>query len=109
MNKKKKRTYITDHALMRYMQRVHNINVEKYREEMHSDEIEAMVKAGAQTVKIDGFTFICKEGRIVTTYEGRTVKGRGLKNPRKRRRNDKRSGGGTHRSNKRRAKAFRKE
>lgn len=82
---------------MRYMQRVHNIDIEKYREEMHSDELEAMVATGAEAVKIEGFTFVCKGGRIVTTWEGRNIKGKGIKK-RKRRQNEKRSPGGSHRS-----------
>lgn len=102
---KKKHAYITDHALMRYMQRVHNVDVEAYREEMHSPELETAVKSGARRVQIDGFSFKCKEGKIVTTWnrnhDGRDGYGKALAKPRKRRLNDKRGGGGSHRSKKR--------
>jgi len=57
---------ISDHALLRYVERVLEIDVEKLRNHLLSKEIRCAIEAGAKSVTIDGIKFIVQGKTIVT-------------------------------------------
>lgn len=57
---------ISDHALLRYMERVMGFDVEVVRKKMLKPEVISAVDAGAASVKIDGLEMKIKE-RVITT------------------------------------------
>lgn len=66
---KKPRHAVTDHALLRYLERAHGIDFEKLRREI-GRRIDAAVEGheGVIAVNMDGVTFrIDAESRVVTT------------------------------------------
>lgn len=60
---------VTDHALLRYIERVMEVDVEQLRENILTDNIKNALKAGATGVKVDGICFIAKEGVLVTVLD----------------------------------------
>ena len=54
--------YITDHALVRYMERVKGIDVEAIRSEMVSEELVLGLHAGVRKCFIAGFEWRCAGG-----------------------------------------------
>jgi hypothetical protein len=57
---------ISDHALLRYMERVMGFDVEVVRKKMLKPEVVSEINAGAQSVKIDGLEMKIRE-RVITT------------------------------------------
>lgn len=72
---------VSDHALLRYIERVLEINVEGLRSEILSDNVRAALKSGATGVTVSGVKFVAKDGVIVTTLDAsmrpkrKTIKG----------------------------------
>lgn len=62
------RPRVSDHAVLRFLQRKYGFDVEAVRQ-----KIDAMagpaIKAGALTLKVDGVSFVLRGGRVVTTLE----------------------------------------
>lgn len=56
---------ISDHAVLRFMQRCHGIDVEAYRRELAA-RVENAIAAGATSVKVAGFVFHIKGGVLAT-------------------------------------------
>jgi len=102
----RKHTYISDHAVMRYMERAMGFDMNDIRERMHSDSLKAAIDAGANKVTIDGLEFLVREGRVITIWNkdahGIFAMNKGIKAGKKRRANPKRTRGGSGRSKKRR-------
>jgi dTDP-4-amino-4,6-dideoxygalactose transaminase len=61
---------VSDHALIRYIERVKGIDLEGYRAEMLSVERRAAINAGATAITIDGAKFVVKDRAIVTCIKG---------------------------------------
>jgi len=57
---------ITDHAVMRYGERVLGINVGALRRKMNTAQVRKAIARGWKTVKVDGCTFVICNGRVVT-------------------------------------------
>jgi len=57
---------VTDHAVLRFIERRCNIDVEAVRKKI-DDLVAPAIKAGARTVKADGVQFIIHNGHVVTT------------------------------------------
>lgn len=73
---KKPVAYVTDHALLRYLERVLQIDVEQYRREIGRKVDVAMEHEGATGVVVDGFVYkLC--GVTVTTVVERARPERG--------------------------------
>jgi len=66
---KNRETQITDHALLRYLERMLGFDIEALKRELLTDEVRRAIKAGARRVHIKGVTFVVSENRIVTIYE----------------------------------------
>lgn len=57
---------VSDHAVLRFLERVRGLDVEAVRAEILTPEIAMAIKAGAVAVTIKGLRFPVKEGCIVT-------------------------------------------
>lgn len=57
---------VSDHALLRYLERVHGADVEKARRAVMTDAVRDAILAGASGVTVDGVKFIVKNLTIVT-------------------------------------------
>ena len=60
---------VSDHALLRYVERVIGVDTEALRAEILTDGVRAALKSGATGVTINGVKFIAKDGVIVTTLD----------------------------------------
>jgi hypothetical protein len=58
---------ITDHALLRYIERVHGVDVERLKAQILNDFVRSAIKGGANVIKTKECTFMVEHGRIVTT------------------------------------------
>lgn len=57
---------VSDHALLRYLERVYGFDVEKIRKEILTPNVVTALKAGASTVKQDGINLVLKGNSVVT-------------------------------------------
>ena len=62
---KKPRTYVSDHALLRYLERVLGVDVETHRREV-GHMVDRAVQLGASGIVIEGFSYRIA-GETVTT------------------------------------------
>ena len=69
---------ITDHALLRYVERIFRIDVDTVRREILTDGVAKCIELGASTITVNGVQFRVKDRSIVT------VIGNDQKNHRKR-------------------------
>jgi len=60
---------LSDHALLRYLERIKGVDVEGARREIMTPGIVAAVKAMATSVIVNGARFLVKEGAIVTIMD----------------------------------------
>lgn len=58
--------YVTDHALLRYMERVMGIDVERVRKEIMTEERKAVIKSGCNSFTSNGFRYVLKNRAIIT-------------------------------------------
>lgn len=73
---------ITDHALLRYLQRELSIDVEGIRDEMASDYVRAACQAGATKIIIGKIEFrICRAGLVRTVVDKRPNRKTSRANP----------------------------
>lgn len=56
---------ISDHALVRWLERHHGLSLEEYRRELY-DKVADRVLAGVSSVAVDGMVFVCKDKRLIT-------------------------------------------
>lgn len=57
---------VSDHAVLRYLERVKGLDIEKIRSEILTPDIAAAIRAGATAVTISGARFPVRGGVIVT-------------------------------------------
>lgn len=57
---------MSEHALLRYIERVYGVDVEAVRAEVMSPAIVAALKTGATAVTVKGVKMLAKDGTIVT-------------------------------------------
>ena len=62
---------VTDHAVMRYLERVKGVDFGEIRKQIMTDELARAIAAGAQTVKIGNAVYTIKNQCVitVTTHE----------------------------------------
>jgi hypothetical protein len=58
---------ISDHALLRFIERILGIDVDALRGRILTQGVVAAIKAGASAVEVEGVKFVVKRGVIVTT------------------------------------------
>jgi hypothetical protein len=56
---------VTDHAVVRWLQRVHGVEVDFFREEIASIVRDALY-AGAKSLRKDGFEYQFHDGKLMT-------------------------------------------
>ena len=59
---------ITDHALVRYLERNGIINIEEMKQKLLTDAVVLGLLNEANVVSINGTDFVVKNGKVVTTY-----------------------------------------
>lgn len=59
---------VTDHALVRWLERVKGIDVDAIRAEILTPERKAMINAGAGEIKGDGFCLKIRNKAVITVY-----------------------------------------
>lgn len=62
---------VTDHAVLRYMERVHNVDTEAFREALRAEVSSTAAAVGAAVggyyaVRRGGYRYICEGNRIIT-------------------------------------------
>lgn len=62
---------MTDHAVLRYMERVMGVDVDSIRNKIFEPGVQSVINGGASRVTIDGLTFIVRNKAVVTLYEGK--------------------------------------
>jgi hypothetical protein len=62
--------HITDHALLRYVERVFGIDVDAVRREILTDGVARCIELGASTITVNGIQFRVKDRSIVTVIGG---------------------------------------
>ncbi len=65
----KRRLHISDHAVLRYLERVGGFEIERLRKSM-AERLNAAAQAGANAVVIDGYAYVIRRdqhGPVVTT------------------------------------------
>ncbi|MCU9850368.1 hypothetical protein OEZ60_20495 [Defluviimonas sp. WL0024] len=65
---KKPITHVSDHAMIRYFERVLGIDVEHHRR-LVGRRVDNAVELGASAVTIDGFQYRLQEGTVTTVLE----------------------------------------
>jgi hypothetical protein len=62
---------ISDHAVIRYLERRHGFDFEAVRDEILTPAVRGAVNAGASGVKVDGGTFKIQDRTITTHIRGK--------------------------------------
>ena len=68
--------YVTDHALVRYMERVLGYDVEAIRKSMVTPDVITALHIGASKVNIHGIEFRCSDRKVVTVIDRGDKSGR---------------------------------
>lgn len=79
---KKPMAYVTDHALLRHLERVRAIDIEAVRREL-GHKVDAAIEAGASSTVAEGIRYVLIEDRLISCVPVKSIP---LRNGRKRRR-----------------------
>lgn len=79
---KKPVAYVTDHAVLRHLERVEGIDIEAVRQEL-GHKVDAAIEAGATATVSNGIRYVLVEDRLVSCTPVKSVP---LRDGRKRRR-----------------------
>lgn len=63
---KEQNIILTDHALLRYIERKYNIDIDKMRDEIMQPNVISAIKCGAKSIETDGIKFVFDKRTIVT-------------------------------------------
>lgn len=58
---------VSDHALLRYMERKRGLNLDDLRAEIMCEEVTGAIRAGAHMIKMDGMKFLISKDGCITT------------------------------------------
>jgi len=64
-----KKPNVSDHALIRYCERVHGIDFDEMREAIMTENVKAAIRMGAKSVKANGITLRIAGSTIVTVVD----------------------------------------
>lgn len=79
---KKPLAHVTDHAVLRHVERVLGIDVEAIRNEL-GHKVDAAVEAGAAATVAEGIRYVLVEDRLVSCVPVKSVPQRGRANRRR--------------------------
>lgn len=65
----KNKNFITDHAIVRFLERKGFINIKKLKEELLTPGLIQAIVSGANSYKEDNFEFIIKQGKVITIID----------------------------------------
>lgn len=65
---KKSRHPVSDHAVLRYLERVEGVDIERLRR-MIGRQVDQAVEMGANRLNHDGFAYVLADGVVVTIQE----------------------------------------
>jgi hypothetical protein len=60
---------VTDHFLLRYIERVHGVDMQKLREHILTDKMKLALHSGAKSVTSNGYRYIIEDGQFITVYK----------------------------------------
>ncbi len=60
---------VSDHALVRYLERRYKLHTDELRAEILTPDRVAAIKAGASRISCKGFDFVVKNGVVVTVID----------------------------------------
>lgn len=63
------RPSVSDHAVLRYLERIMGVDVEAIRAGLLTNDVKAAIRAGATSVTIEGVKFRVVGSKIVTVVE----------------------------------------
>ena len=66
---KKPTLHITDHAVIRYLERVRGVNIEAVRREISAKIALIQDYPGATGILVDGFRYVVANGAILTIHD----------------------------------------
>jgi len=69
MAKSRKPPQVSDHAVLRYLQRVKGLDVDAVREEILTPAVHAAIRAGATRVSVEGVEFVVSDGVVTTAMK----------------------------------------
>ena len=75
---KKSRLLVSDHAIIRYLERVGGFDIDGLRRSI-GQRCDAGHAAGASSVIIDGFAFLIGDDQIITVVHAETMKKRRIR------------------------------
>jgi hypothetical protein len=81
---KKPEAYVTDHALLRHLERVQGIDIEAVRREL-GHKVDAAIEAGAKATVSDGIRYVLVGDRLISCVPVKSIP---LRTGRLRRRRD---------------------
>jgi len=65
----KDKNYLTDHCIVRYLERFTNVKITKIKKEiLETQGLEEAIIAGANSMTIDGKEFTIRNGKVTTVY-----------------------------------------
>lgn len=76
--------YVTDHAVLRYLERVYGVDVEAFRREL-GYKVDAALEAGANATIADGIRYVLVEDRLVSCVPVKSAPTHGRANRRRKR------------------------
>ena len=59
----------TDHFLLRYIERVHGVDMQKLRKHILTDKMRFALRSGAKSITSDGYCYIIEDGQFITVYK----------------------------------------
>ena len=66
-----KRAPVTDHALLRWLDRVYGLDLDSIRDQIATPAIRSAILAGAAAITIDGFTYVLQDRQVVTVHRAK--------------------------------------
>lgn len=66
LNTKNETPFVSDHAVLRYLERKKGMNIKKIRNEILTPDVESAIRAGALSITIDGMKFAIIN-KVITT------------------------------------------
>jgi hypothetical protein len=75
---KKPRLLVTDHAIVRYLERVGGFDIDGLRHQI-ARRCESGASVGASSVIVEGFAFLIGDGQVITVVHAETMKKRRIR------------------------------
>lgn len=72
-----KKPKISDHAMLRYLERTGRIDLAALEKEILTPDLITALKAGCTKFKVNGFTYILNKGTVVTVVDNVRPRGPG--------------------------------